>query len=312
MSKHGFSVRILLSDGEVGGVQFLEVANWTGLGILTPRDRYYELRKEDEFKRSGVYILTGPDPGVEGAVRAYIGRAELLYTRIDAHAKEKDWWDSCLCFTTSDNSLTPTQVQYLEAALLDRAVSAGQVQLDNTQLPEIPRLGRAERQDYSRFLETLLLLAGLAGTTMFEIEDQTTGTQVDSESQAESWRFTGIQFHYRASHGFAALGRYESRRAFIVEAGSVARATETSSCPRRVHAIRAKLIDDGVLIAKNDQLVFTADHAFSSPSLAASVVYGGSANGRSAWADSNNMTINDLDEHELEVQEIREGEHDAA
>jgi hypothetical protein len=68
-NKPGFSVRILLQDGEVEGVRFLEIANWTGIAILSPRERYLELRNEPEFERTGVYILTGPDPSGDGSTR---------------------------------------------------------------------------------------------------------------------------------------------------------------------------------------------------------------------------------------------------
>jgi hypothetical protein len=59
-------------------------------------------------------------------------------------------------------------------------------------------------------------------------------------------------------------------------------------------------------IEDGGRLLFTADHVFNSPSLAAAVVYGGSVNGRSAWADTNGRTINDLDKISLDEQEAFE------
>lgn len=307
-SKPGFSVRILLYDGEVGGVRFLEVASWTGVAILSPRDRYLDLRGEPEFNRTGVYVLTGPDPIAEGSTRAYVGRADQLRARIDSHVKEKDWWDSCLCFTTSDNSLTLTHIQFLEAALLARALEAGQVKLDNIQFPEIPRLCRADLFDLTRFLENVLMLAGMIGLSVFEIVDQSPSEDAIPETVEGGFRFSQFEFHYVGSGGYAAKGRYESRKRFVVKQGSTSRLSETNSCGENVRILRQKLREDGILIEDSEHLVFTADHAFNSPSLAAAVVYGGSANGRSVWADAAGRTINDLDKLILDAQEAAEAD----
>jgi hypothetical protein len=50
-------------------------------------------------------------------------------------------------------------------------------------------------------------------------------------------------------------------------------------------AKRQELIDLGVLALQGRDLAFTQDHTFSSPSTAASVVLGRSANGRLEWKD---------------------------
>lgn len=306
-NKPGFSVRILLQDGEVEGVRFLEIANWTGIAILSPRERYLELRNEPEFERTGVYILTGPDPSGDGSTRTYIGRADQLRTRIDNHVKERDWWDSCLCFTTSDNSLTLTHIQYLEAALLDRAKQAGQARLDNVQFPPIPRLGRADLLDLTRFLENVLMLTGMAGLSAFEIVDQSPD-EIAAETPVDTtFRFAQYQFQYAGPGAdLSAIARYEARKRFVVKKDSVSRINEVPSCPENVRVLRQKIREDGILIEQGGRLLFTADHAFNSPSLAAAVVYGGSVNGRSAWADMNGRTINDLDKISLGEQEAFE------
>jgi len=307
MSKPGFSIRILLEDGEVEGVRFLEIANWTGIAILSPRDRYLELRSEAEFDRTGVYVLTGPDPTDEGSTRTYIGWADQLRTRIDKHVQDRDWWDSCLCFTTSDNSLTLTHIQFLEAALLDRAVKAGQVRLDNVQFPPIPRLGRADRLDLTRFLENVLLLSGIAGLSAFEIVDQSPDEISVNIPIDNNFRFAHSEFRYAGPGAdLVANGKHEAHRRFVVTKNSISRISETNSCPENVRVLRQKLREDGVLKEYSGRLLFVSDHSFNSPSLAANVVYGGSVNGRSAWVDSDGRSINDLDKISLNKQEAIE------
>jgi hypothetical protein len=307
ISTPGFSVRILLQDGEVEGVRFLEIANWTGMAILSPRDRYLDLRSEPEFDRTGVYILTGADPDDEGVSRTYIGRADHLRTRIDNHIKERDWWDSCLCFTTSDDSLTLTHIQFLEAALLEQATKAGQVRLDNVQFPPIPRLGRADRLDLTRFLENVLMLSGMAGLPTFEIVDQSPDQITIDAPTENSFKFAQYDFHYSGpAADLTASAKYEARKRFVVIQNSASRISETNSCPDNVRVLRQKLRDEGVLAENNGGLLFTADHAFNSPSLAAAVIYGGSVNGRSAWKNADGRSINDLDKISLNEQELAE------
>jgi len=59
---------------------------------------------------------------------------------------------------------------------------------------------------------------------------------------------------------------------------------------------RNQLIEDGSLIEKNGFLIFTKDAEFSSPSAAAAVVHGGSANGLIAWKTKEGISLKQLDE----------------
>ncbi|WP_373294929.1 DUF4357 domain-containing protein [Vreelandella hamiltonii] len=55
----------------------------------------------------------------------------------------------------------------------------------------------------------------------------------------------------------------------------------------------------GVLAPQNGKLIFTQDFRFSSPSTAAGVLVGGSANGRLAWKDLNGVTLKSLQDARL-------------
>lgn len=66
-----------------------------------------------------------------------------------------------------------------------------------------------------------------------------------------------------------------------------------------VLAKRRQLIDDGTLIEKDGFLVFTKDAEFSSPSTAAAVIHGGSANGLTAWKSKEGISLKQLDEQDV-------------
>ena len=55
--------------------------------------------------------------------------------------------------------------------------------------------------------------------------------------------------------------------------------------------MRQQLLDLGVLAQQGSALAFTQDYTFSSPSTAASVVLGRSANGRLEWKDAQGRAL---------------------
>jgi len=63
-----------------------------------------------------------------------------------------------------------------------------------------------------------------------------------------------------------------------------------------VVAERKQLISDGTLLEREGLLVFTKDAEFSSPSAAAAVIHGGSANGLIVWKTNDGKSLKQLDE----------------
>ena len=183
------------------------------------------------------------------------------------------------------------------------------MRLDNVQLPPIPRLGRADRLDLTRFLKNVLMLSGMAGLPTFEIVDQSPDQITIDVPTDNGFKFTQYKFDYAGPGAdLTAKAKYEARKRFVVMQNSISRICETNSCSDTVRVLRQKLCDEGVLVPeKNGEiLLFTSDHAFNSPSLAAAVIYGGSVNGRSAWKNADGRSINDLDKISLDQQELAE------
>ena len=58
--------------------------------------------------------------------------------------------------------------------------------------------------------------------------------------------------------------------------------------------------EEGLLIDENDQQWrLPADHLFSSPSMAADIVLGRSANGRTEWKTADGITLKEIQEQAL-------------
>jgi len=85
---------------------------------------------------------------------------------------------------------------------------------------------------------------------------------------------------------------------FVVLQDSTAVLQERQSAKKWPHAValRNKLIADGTLVQKDDFYRFTRDVEFSSPSAAASVIEGGSANRLMEWRTKDGQFLKELDE----------------
>ena len=99
----------------------------------------------------------------------------------------------------------------------------------------------------------------------------------------------------------AYIGEAKSQRTangFVVFQGSTAVLEERPSAEIYpcVVAQRKQLIADGTLIDKDGFLVFTKDAELSSPSAAAAVIHGGSANGLIVWKTEGGKSLKQLDE----------------
>ena len=77
----------------------------------------------------------------------------------------------------------------------------------------------------------------------------------------------------------------------MVQSGSRAVKVEVPSCHAYVKELRSALVDNGVLKASGDGYAFTQNYIFSSPSTAAGVVLGRSANGRMEWKAKDGKTL---------------------
>jgi hypothetical protein len=92
----------------------------------------------------------------------------------------------------------------------------------------------------------------------------------------------------------------ESTDGFLVRAGSSAVRSEVPSCHAYIRELRSALISNGVLKAGLNGYVFAQDYVFASPSTAAGVVQGRSANGRVDWKTKDGRTLRDIQDAELD------------
>lgn len=277
----GFSVRIFIPSGEPEALRIVEKSNWTGQGLVFPRAQLAAARQRSELKRTGVYILWGP--GDSGQLpRVYVGEGDIVLPRLDQHAGKKDFWTHAVVFTSKDQNLNKAHVQHLEARLVALATEAKRAELDNGNVPQLPLLSEADIADAESFLRDLLLCLPVVGVGFFEKAKAGTPKASDLFLKAK---------------GIEARG-FDGSEGFVVRAGSQAVKEEVASIHAFLSELRQSLVAKGVLGASAGLYAVTQDYVFNSPSTAAGVLLGRSANGRVEWKDASGRTLKEIQEGE--------------
>ena len=290
----GATIRIFLVDGTPQGLRLVERMSWTGSFLAFARADFPSVRARPEVSRTGVYVLVGPDPAGLRTQRVYLGEADDIRVRLDAHQKEKDFWTHGYVLTTKDDSLNKAHVRYLEARLLGLAAEADNASRDNGTAPLPVGLSEPEIAEMETYLDNVLPLFALVGVNVFEPAEESPSTGVSSDAPSEPAVDEGAPRLHLNTPLTRAEGEDRSR-GFLVFEGSVGRKEKKVMLPS-YEQIRDRLIQEGILVEEGDHIRLTKSHLFESPSAAASVLSGGSKNGRTEWRDAAGRTLKELQE----------------
>lgn len=275
------TIKLFLPHGDPKRLRTAEISNWSGKAVAAPRTDFEALRDREEMGHSGVYVLTGSDPET-GKPMAYVGEAEVLRDRLKSH-KAKDFWVTAVTFLSKDENLTKSHIRFLEGRLLEEAKTAGRFTLDNSTASG-SRLPEADRHDMEEFLEKIRQLLPVLGS---ELLTPVASKQPPSNTDVLRTDIKGV----------SAMGQ-RTPTGFVVFKDSHAVLTPRPTASQYVPfvvATRETFAKDGTLVPEGDRLVFTRDVEFSSPSAAAAVVDGGSANGLIAWKDKSGRTLKEIE-----------------
>jgi hypothetical protein len=270
-------VRLFLVDGTPGGLVTAEIMNWTGHLIAGPRSDLSSLLRREESHRTGVYLLLGDAPESAGGVRLYVGEGDDISTRLGKHAREKDFWERAVVITSKDSNLTKAHARYLEARLIQISRGARRSELENETSPPLISLPEADVSDMEFFISQASIALPVLGINAFRApiladviqpkDDTAHGSEVQFilANRREGWLARAVEVDGE----------------FMVLAGSGARLVHNGN--GSYVPLRRRLEADGTIDASGDTAVFTRTQVFASPSAAASVVGGRSANGRTSW-----------------------------
>ena len=277
----GRTIQLFLVDGTPNGLRKATIHGWTGLIFVATGTTFAALTARSELDRTGIYILSGPDPKAVGGTRAYIGSANSVQERIKQSAAQRDFWETAIAVTTSDDDLSKGHVEYLEARLIELARVANRVTLDNGTSPagQRRRLPEADQANMEQFLANLKIILPVVGLDLLKPQPRA----VAEANTPVALRIAGdITFEIRHKSGVSAQAVEEDGE-FIVLEGSQA-LKDTGYVQQSYTALKENLVNQGVLQVQSEALyVFTKPYSFRSPSAAAAVILDRNSNGLTEW-----------------------------
>lgn len=268
------SLELFFIDGRPDGMLTAQVFNWTGHVLRIPRTQLKDGLARREAKFTGVYVLLGEQTG---NLMAYVGEAEDMAVRLRQHAASKDWWDTAILITTSADNLHKAHVRYLESRLIEIAKDVAATALENGNQPAGSSLSEADTANMESYLETLLMVLPAIRVDNFLVKTRPSPQNQpvqDAPHGPDVFEFKVPKYDI---HAYAILRDGE----MILKAGSRVRPNWQGD--RTLKSSYSKLHDELVENGTIQAGLVTADYAFSSPSAAAAVVAGRSANGRTSW-----------------------------
>lgn len=301
----GRTIQLFLVEGKPTGLRKATIHGWTGMLFVSGASAFGDLTSREEVDRTGVYILSGPDPEKAGRMRVYIGAGTSVAERIEQSAKKREFWETAIAVTTSDDDLSRGHAEYLEARLIEQTVQAGRVTLDNADRPDSKRrrLPEADVANMEQFLANLRIILPVIGLDMLKPQPRA----VTQTAQPVEERTSGeVQFEIRHKSGVQAKAVEEDGE-FIVLEGSEA-LTNTGYVQQVYGALKEKLIADGALLPHDtDRLRFSKPWSFTSPSAAAAVVLDRNSNGRTEWkVKGSRQTYHDWQQAQAAKQDATE------
>lgn len=270
------TIKLFLTDGNPEGIRTAEISNWTGKAISGPRSELMGLLEREELLSPGVYFLTGVDPETDKP-SIYIGEAESVSKRLKDHNKRDDW-NQVTAFVSKDENLTKAHIRYLEGALIVLASDVAHVQLQNA-ASSGAKLPESDQADMDVYLEKMLQLLPILGIDVFKQMEV-------SVIQPETMLYCRIK-------GLEAQGR-RTANGFVVYKGSQA-VKEHRASTKRWSVKRDQYFSEGLLVDAGDHFTFSKDFECGSPSTAAAVISGGSANGLKQWKNKSGVALKELE-----------------
>lgn len=275
-------------DADPDGRIICELSNWTGKAYRIPRGKVKNCSERTELRGTAVYLLFGKAESPTGKAKVYIGEAENAYNRLVQQVSEKEFWNEAVIFFSKDENLNKAHIKYLESRLHQIASEANRFDIQNGNIPTKSSISEADQAEMEEFIEYIKMLINTLGFKVFE--------PLIKEDNKES-PISGY-LHVKGPRGANGRGKRTSDGFVVFRNSEIAKST-VPSFPKSFNALRDELIQTELIREKDEKLIFQSDYLFSSPSAAAAVVLGRSANGLIEWKDKIGRDLKSIEEQEI-------------
>lgn len=280
MKNFNKTIQMLIYDGDPNGMIMCELSNWNGRIYKVSRKDLNKFAQRQDSENTGVYFLFGKN--IENNDTVYIGEAEKILTRLKQHLKDENYWSDCFIVVSKDNLLNKAHVKYLENTFYNIALNAMRAKVINNTIPTKPSVGDFDLAMLEEFINNTKMLVNSLGYKVFDSISE----NIKDNNHKEKI------FYIKAARGADGQGTFVSDGFAVFKNTSIANPTTDSISPY-LKKLREKLITEGII---NSNYKFTRDYIFTSPSLAASIVMGRNANGRTEWKTKTKKSLKDVED----------------
>ena len=276
-------------DADPDGRMICELSNWTGKAYRITRGKVKNCADRQELKSTAVYLLFGKAESSTTKPKVYIGEAENVYGRLVQHVAEKEFWNESVVFISKDENLNKAHIKYLESRLFEIATLTARYELQNSNTPTRSSISESDQSELEEFIEYIKMLINTMGFKVFEpfIKDSLVAS-VNSEN-----------LYIKSTKGANACGKRVAD-GFVIFKGTIITNDIVPSLSKGFKALRDELIENKLINEVNGKLEFMSDYLFSSPSSAAAVVLGRSANGLMEWKDNQGKELKAIEAQEIQ------------
>jgi hypothetical protein len=119
---------------------------------------------KNDLEKPALYILLNREKR-----KAYIGETDAFLNRLNQHVTRKAFWNEALAFISNDDSLSKTEVQFLESLAYSTAWKMASYDLsENGAVPKMPHMNLIQKSKTEEFFKYVQFLAKFVGCEIFE------------------------------------------------------------------------------------------------------------------------------------------------
>ena len=254
----------------------------TELFVIDRADKKFVAEHSAELNKPALYILVNRDKR-----KLYVGETDDSIKRLKNH-EAKDFWTEAIVFHSTTETLSTTEVRWLEAKTYEALKELGYYDLsENKVAPQQPPLKKNQIYTLEPIFEEAKNYICAAGFDIFLKGKEEQKVEVKPVATSEHI------FYCKHKESKAMGYLIEATNEFVLLAGSELRSGTRPSLQLSLVSKRAQFIAEQCDTV-NGISVLRANYVASSPSIAGSLILGRNTNGWTKWKDANGKTLSEV------------------
>lgn len=242
------------------------------LMVIERSDKKFVAEHSKELEKPALYILVNRDNK-----KLYVGETDDSIKRLKNHAA-KDFWTEAIVFHSTTETLSTTEVKWLEAKAYKTIADLGYYDLsENIQKPQFPKLKKYQELDLEPIFQEAKGYICAAGFDFFMKEENMEQPLLFFQEMKSANAKCRMEF-------------FPQSKRYVIKAGSHILGKTWDSCKGSIATLRAEVLKNKKISKKDgDNYILLKDVEMpadsSSPSGASRFFRGASRPGTTDWTD---------------------------